>query len=79
MRSWKQYLDHLRISVFSNQGYVKNDPRKTATDWIESQMKEKFPGDYRVVEFFNVGKGRFDFRIQFLNKHEELMWKLKWS
>jgi hypothetical protein len=79
MTNWKQYLDHLRISVFSNQSYVKDYPEQTVVEWIESSMKIRCPGNYMVAEFYDPTKFRFDYRLDFPNRNEELMWKLKYS
>jgi hypothetical protein len=77
MASWKSYLDHLRISVFSNQSYVRSDPSQNVTDWMEASMKLRYPGDYTIVEFYDPVKVRFDYRPNFSNSNEELIWKLK--
>ncbi len=81
MTAWKRYLDHLRISVFSNQGYVDhNDSRELfAVNWVESSMKGRFPGNYTVIEFYDPNHHRYDYGLVFSDKNEELMWKLKWS
>lgn len=79
MNSWKSYLDHLRISVFSKQSYVKANPSQSVTEWMEAGMKPRYPGNYAIVEFYDPVKGRFDYRLEFADSNEELIWKLKYS
>lgn len=81
MTLWERYLDYLRISVFSNQSYVKYKftPERNALDWVESNMKARHPGNYTVVEFYDSAKQRYDYRLNFANSNEELMWKIKYS
>jgi hypothetical protein len=42
-------------------------------------VQKKYPGKYTLVEYFDNKLGRFNYRLNFFDAKDELMWKIKYS
>ena len=42
-------------------------------------MQEKYPGPYRVEQYYNTDKMKWDLRLRFDSPKAETFWLLKWS
>lgn len=46
-------------------------------DLITKRMLEKYPGNYKVVEYYSSKRGCFGLKLQFDNEKEETLFILK--
>jgi len=77
--TWQSYLNRLGNGL---NGLAERTKTITEEDIIanaEKWMKIKYPGNYRVEQFYNAKKMKIDLRLRFDNPKEETMWLLRWS
>ena len=77
--TWQSYLRRL-----GNGLNGLSDRSETITDEdiiarAEKYMQIKYPGPYRVEQFYNPKRARIDLRLVFDDPKEETMWLLRWS
>lgn len=81
MSKWQQTLYY--YSVVAGRGsktpMMKLYPEKTLEEVAEDDMKNRYPGNYCVEEYFDSKIGKFSLRLKFENEAEETWWLLKYS
>ena len=76
--TWQSYLRRLGSGlngVAANKYITEEDILDNAQKW----MQIKYPGNYRVEQYFNIEKTKWDLRLRFDDPKEETMWLLRWS
>lgn len=79
--TWQSYLRRLGNGINGVYGaggtttVTEADIVSNAYKW----MQKKYPGNYKVEEYYNADKMKWDLRLRFDDPHEETMWLLKWS
>ena len=68
MPIWQKTLVRLRLLEMSGQ----------RTN-ISETMHRLYPGDYKIIEFFDKESNKFDYEVEFDDPKKEMLWKLKWS
>lgn len=79
--TWQSYLSRLgnglngvigsnNTNTYSEEDIVAN---------AEKYMKKKYPGPYKVAQYYNAQKMKWDLRLKFEDPKEELVWLLKYS
>jgi hypothetical protein len=48
-------------------------------NYAMSKMQEEFPGNYILEEYYNPTSMSFRYRLKFLNKKDEMWFKLKYQ
>lgn len=43
----------------------------------EEQMQKKYPGRYKVEQYYNIDKMKWDLRLRFEDPREETLWILR--
>lgn len=78
---YQEYLNYYSLRMFDGTTLpmMKLNPEKTILDCAQEELQQKWPGNYRIEEFYNPKKGRIDLRLQFNDPKEETMWLLRWS
>lgn len=77
--TWQSYLRRLGNGI---NGVSERSKTLTEADIVanaEKWMQIKYPGKYRVEQFYNVDRGKFDLRLKFDDPKEEVVWLLRWS
>lgn len=46
---------------------------------VEPLMKQKYPGNYRITEYYDFALQRFNLRVDFDDPKEKMIWMLKWN
>lgn len=74
----------LLLAVYSNYMATHSYPPKmrlnralTYEQALLEELQERYPGRYRVEEYYNPVRQRLDFRIVFEHERDEMWWKLK--
>ena len=78
-QTWQSYLRRLGNGI---NGVADRSETVTESDIIaraEKYMQINYPGPYRVEQYYNSDKMKWDLRLRFDNPHEETMWLLRWS
>ena len=77
--NWKSYLRRLGngINGISDRSETVTDADIVAR--AEKYMQIKYPGPYRVEQYYNNQKMMWDLRLRFEDPKEETMWLLRWS
>jgi hypothetical protein len=70
--TWRDALSRERGSAFGN------DFTATYTAATE-RMREKYPGEYIVEEYYNGKDHCFDLRLKFATPEDEIMFLLKYE
>lgn len=47
--------------------------------YVLSEMKKKFPGNYVLEEYYNSSTMSFKYRLKFLTEADEMWFKLKYQ
>ena len=77
--TWQSYLRRLGNGL---NGLSERSQTVTEEDIVanaEKYMQIKYPGPYRVEQFYNANKMKWDLRLKFEDPKEETMWLLRWS
>lgn len=77
--TWQSYLRKLGNGL---NGVAERSQTITEQDIIsnaEKYMQIRYPGPYRVEQFYNPEKMKIDLRLQFDDPREQTMWMLRWS
>ena len=79
--TWQSYLHRLGnglngvIGAGGTNTFTEADIVANAYKW----MQMKYPGNYRVEQFYNADKMKWDLRLRFEDAQEETMWLLRWA
>ena len=77
--NWQSYLRRLGNGI---NGVLARSETVTEGDIVaraEKYMQIHYPGPYRVEQYYNPEKMKWDLRLRFDDPHEETLWLLKWS
>ena len=77
--TWQSYLRRLGNGL---NGLSERSQTVTEEDIVanaEKYMQIKYPGPYRVEQFYNANKMKWDLRLKFEDPAEETFWLLKYS
>lgn len=77
--TWHTYLRRLGNGL---NGIVGAGGTTTVTEAdivsnAEKHMQKRYPGPYRVEQYYNSEKMKWDLRLKFADPQEETMWLLK--
>jgi len=76
------YEDYLRSLNQKFNSWVSTQFIKDKVEGLEEAtdlMRQRYPGNYRLIEKYNPTRGAFELAVEFDNPKEEMLWKLKWS
>jgi hypothetical protein len=76
--TWQQYLQELQLKYASWTQLGKNKTGDGLSD-VTELMKERYPGNYCVIEKYDSITGKFVLKLEFTDPKEEIFWLLKWS
>lgn len=81
--TWQSYLRRLGngLNGIAIAG-VKTKTAFSEEDIIanaQEYMQKKYPGKYKVEQFYNAEKMKIDLGLRFEDPKEETFWLLKWS
>ena len=77
--SWQSYLRRLGNGI---NGIAERSKTITEADIVaraQKYMQIRYPGPYRVEQFYNPAKMKWDLKLRFDDPREETMWLLRWS
>ena len=77
--TWQSYLRRLGNGL---NGLAERSQTVTEEDIVanaEKWMKIKYPGNYRVEQYYNSEKMKWDLRLVFDSPKEETFWLIKYS
>ncbi len=77
--NWQSYLRRLGNGL---NGVSERSKTITEADIVNNAykwMQIKYPGPYRVEQFYNPKTMKIDLRLRFEDPREETMWLLRWS
>ena len=78
-QTWQSYLRRLGNGINGvsqrSETVTEEDIRARA----EKYMQINYPGSYRVEQYYNSDKMKWDLRLRFDDAREEVLWMLKWS
>ena len=77
--TWQIYLRRLGNGINGVANRSKTITEEDIISRAEKYMKIRYPGPYRVEQFYNAEKMKWDLRLQFDDPKQETMWLLKWS
>ena len=75
--TWQTYLRRLGNGI---NGVSERSKVLTAEDIIaraEKYMQIRYPGPYRIEQYYNSDKMKWDLRLRFENPYEQTIWLLK--
>lgn len=75
--TWQQYLQELqlRYDTWDFIVYKTGNGLDDATDI----MRERYPGNYRIIKEYDIIKNKFVFKLKFNDPKEETFWLLRYS
>ena len=76
------YQDYLHSLNQKFNSWVSTSFVKDKVEGLEDAteiMKQRYPGNYTLVEVYNPTRGTFELSVKFDNSKEELLWKMKWA
>jgi len=76
--TWQSYLQELQLRYASWTHLFPNKTGDGLSD-VTDMMRERYPGNYRVIEKYDSIKGRFVLKLEFNDPKEETFWLLMWS
>ncbi len=77
--TWQSYLRRLGNGL---NGLSERSVTITEEDIVanaQEYMQKRYPGLYRVEQYYNVQKMKWDLRLKFDDPKQETMWLIKWS
>ena len=77
--TWQSYLRRLGNGI---NGVSARSETVTEGDIVaraEKYMQIHYPGPYRVEQYYNPEKMKWDLRLQFDDPREQTFWLLRWS
>lgn len=77
--TWQSYLRRLGNGI---NGVSDRSDTITDADIIaraEKYMQLNYPGPYRVEQYYNADKMKWDLRLKFDDPREQTFWLLRWS
>ena len=75
---WQDKLQELQLKYASWTQLGKNKTGDGLSD-VTELMKERYPGNYCVIEKYDSITGKFVLKLEFTDPKEEIFWLLKWS
>jgi hypothetical protein len=76
--TWQKYLQELQLKYASWTQLGLNKTGDGLSDATE-MMREKYPGNYHVIEKYDSITGKFVLKLEFTDHKEEIFWLLKWA
>ncbi len=76
--TWQYYLQYLQLKYISWNELGKNKTGNGLSD-VTELMKERYPGNYRVIEKYDSIKGECVLKLEFTDPKEETIWLLRHS
>lgn len=79
LQTWQSYMRRLGNGI---NGVSDRSETVTDADIVaraEKYMQIKYPGPYRVEQYYNSDKMMWDLRLKFDSPKEETFWLLKYS
>jgi hypothetical protein len=67
----QSYIKYLRA--------LENSLEPRNLNLINELMQEKYPGNYKAIEYYSSKRGCFELKLQFDNEKEETLFILKYS
>ena len=79
--TWQGYLRRLGngLNGIVAAGGKTNFSQEDILANAQKYMQAKYPGPYRVEEYYNADKMKWDLRLKFEDPKEETMWLLRQS
>ena len=79
--TWQVYLSRLGNGL---NGIIGAGGKTTFSEEdiltnAQKYMQAKYPGNYRVEEYYNANKMKWELRLKFEDPKDETFWLLKWS
>ena len=71
MAPWERFLQKYNSMPYLFDHYGQG--------YTEEKMKEKFPGNYHLVEYYYPKEGKFKVRLEFDDPMDEVIFHLKYS
>lgn len=78
-QTWQSYLRRLGNGINGVSDRSENVTDADIVARAEKYMQIKYPGPYRVEQYYNSDKMKWDLRLKFANPKEETFWLLKYS
>lgn len=77
--TWQRYLRRLGngINGISDRSETVTDADIVAR--AEKYMQIRYPGPYRVEQYYNTQRMMLDLRLRFDDPREQTLWLLRWS
>lgn len=76
--TWQYYLQYLQLKYISWNELGKNKTGNGLSD-VTELMKERYPGNYQVIEKYDSIQGKFVLKLEFDDPKEETIWLLRQS
>ena len=76
------YQDYLRSLSLKFNSWVSTTFVKDKVEGLEEateMMRQRYPGNYTLIEKYNPSRGAFELAVKFENPKEEMLWKMKWA
>lgn len=77
--TWQVYLRRLGNGLNGVSERTKTFTEKDIVNNAQLCMQKKYPGNYRVEQYYNADKMKWDLRLKFNSPKEETFWLLKYS
>lgn len=75
--SWEDDLRNLSLKY--NGWLTINEKTGNGLDDANEIFQSKYPGPYRLIDYYDNNRGVFSLKLGFDNPNQELLWKIKWS
>lgn len=76
--TWQDKLRDLELK-FSSRLKIGNVSREGGLEDVNLMMRTWYPGNYTVIESYDIARGVFGFKLVFDNHKEEMLWRIKWG
>ena len=76
--NWKKELDKYYTQYFAGKDIAIADSG-SRLEIVEKRMKENFPGNYIIEEYYDAKRFRFHIRPKFETEAEKTMSLLRWT
>lgn len=76
--TWQYYLQYLQLKYIGWTHLGQNKAGDGLSD-VTELMKERYPGNYQVIEKYDSIKGKFILKLEFDDPKEETIWLLRHS
>ena len=73
-------VEELLEKIGQPVSWFRDDSAEEARkQYVLSEMKKQFPGNYVLEEFYNPETMSFKYRLKFLSEQDEIWFKLKYQ